>query len=85
MKNSAAIINISRGLVIDEISLIKALRNKQISYAGIDVFEKEPIKKNNPLLKFDNCTLSSHNAFNTIENVNKVNINTLKNLIKILN
>ena len=45
MKNSAAIINISRGLVIDEISLIKALRNKQISYAVIDVFENEPIKK----------------------------------------
>ena len=50
--------------------------------AGIDVFEKEPVKLKNKLLKLKNCILTSHNAFNTIEAVKQTNKNTIENLLK---
>jgi len=81
MKKNSGIINISRGGIVNENDLVKCLK-KNISFAALDVFNKEPILKNNKLLKIDNCILSSHNAFNTVEEVQKVNINTLSNLYK---
>ena len=62
MKSSAIIINTSRGPVIDEKALIKALKEKQNKGAALDVFEKEPTPLDNPLLKFDNVVLSPHCA-----------------------
>ena len=53
MKPSAVIINTSRGPVIDEKSLIKALQNDQIAGVAMDVFEHEPVELDNPLLKMD--------------------------------
>jgi D-3-phosphoglycerate dehydrogenase len=50
----------------------------------LDVFEKEPLSINSELRRFENVILSSHNAFNTVENVEKVNQNTLKNITKVL-
>ena len=82
MKQNSGIINISRGGIVNENDLIKNLQKKKIRFAALDVFEKEPINKNSKLLKFNNCILSAHNAFNTVEEVNNVNINTLKNLNK---
>ena len=85
MKRTAGIINVSRGKVINQIDLTQFLKTKKIAFAGLDVFNIEPIKKNDQLLKLDNCMLGSHNAFNTIEDVQKVNKNTLSNLYKGLN
>ena len=51
MKNTAIIINTSRGGIISEADLDKAINEKIIFGAGLDVFEKEPVDKNNPLLK----------------------------------
>ena len=62
MKPSAYIINTSRGSVIDEPALIKALQEKWIAGAGLDVFEKEPIDSDNPLLKMDNVVVTPHSA-----------------------
>ena len=81
MKKNSGIINISRGGIVNENDLVKCLK-KNISFAGLDVFHNEPIIKKNKLFKMDNCILSSHNAFNTVEEVLKVNINTLSNLYK---
>ena len=81
MKKNAIIINVSRGPVINEKALIRALTRKQIYGAGLDVFENEPIKLQNKLMKLGNCILSSHNAFNTNEEVEKVHNNTVQNLI----
>jgi D-3-phosphoglycerate dehydrogenase len=80
MKKKPIIINISRGPVINEKALIKALDSKKISGAGLDVFEKEPLNYSSKLRKFKNCILSSHNAFNTFEEVNYVHKNTIQNL-----
>jgi len=62
MKPTAYFINTSRGPVVDEKALIKALQEKWIAGAGIDVFEQEPIDPNNPLLKMDNAVVTPHNA-----------------------
>ena len=82
MKNHAGIISVARGFIINEKDLVKALKKKIISFAALDVFEQEPLKKSSPLKSIKNCVLSSHNAFNTVEQVNDVNIETLKNLFK---
>ncbi len=62
MKPTAYFINTSRGSVVDEPALIKALQEKWIAGAGLDVFEKEPIDSDNPLLKMDNVVVMPHSA-----------------------
>lgn len=63
MKKTAMIINIARGQLINELDLIEALESGEIKFAGLDVFEKEPIAKDNPLLKMENVVLTPHSAF----------------------
>lgn len=67
MKKEAYLINTSRGEVIDEAVLARALRERWIAGAGIDVFEQEPPSLNNPLFDLDNVILSSHNLSHTKE------------------
>jgi D-3-phosphoglycerate dehydrogenase len=62
MKPTAYFINTARGSVVDEPALIKALQEKWIAGAGLDVFEKEPIDSDNPLLKMDNVVVTPHDA-----------------------
>lgn len=67
MKPTAFLINTSRGPVIDEESLIAALKKKMIAGAGLDVFSIEPINLASPLLKFENVLLTPHCAGNSKE------------------
>lgn len=60
MKKGAIIINTARGGLIDEAALVKALDSGHIKAAGLDVFAQEPPDKTNPLLSFDNVTVSPH-------------------------
>ena len=60
MKDSAFLINIARGAVVDEQSLITALQEGTIAGAGLDVFEVEPLPASSPLLALDNLVLSPH-------------------------
>ncbi len=62
MKRTAYIINISRGPIIDELALIKALEKKQIAGAGLDVFATEPLPQDNPLWTLPNVIYSPHIA-----------------------
>jgi D-3-phosphoglycerate dehydrogenase len=62
MKRSAIFINTGRGPTVDEPSLIKALQEKWIAGAGLDVLENEPPKPDNPILKMPHVILSPHNA-----------------------
>lgn len=82
MKPTAYLFNTSRGPVIDEIALVKALQDKKIAGAGLDVFEVEPLPENSPLRKMSNVLLTPHNAYNTAEAEDYVHDNTIKNLIE---
>lgn len=62
MKPTSYLINVSRGGLIDEKALYGALKSKLIAGAGLDVFEKEPTPRDNPLLKLDNVILTPHIA-----------------------
>ncbi|MGE4354078.1 MAG: C-terminal binding protein [Oscillospiraceae bacterium] len=63
MKNTAMIINVSRGGIIHEGDLIRALKEGEIRYAGLDVFEYEPLDRQNPLIAMDNVILTPHSGF----------------------
>jgi phosphoglycerate dehydrogenase-like enzyme len=60
MKPSAFLINTARGPIVDQRALTRALAEKWIAGAGIDVFEKEPVDRDDPLLELDNVILSPH-------------------------
>lgn len=62
MKESAIVINVARGPIIDEPALIAALKAGQISGAGLDVFEEEPLPEDSPLWDMDNVIYTSHVA-----------------------
>ena len=81
MKNTAFLINTSRGKVINEKDLAIALKQKIIAGAGLDVFETEPIKKNHPFLKLENIVLAPHIGSSTKETRSKMSEITIKNLI----
>ena len=65
MKPTAVLINTSRGPVVDETALIDALQRGTIAGAGLDVFEKEPVDPDNPLLTMDNVVVTPHIAGTT--------------------
>lgn len=67
MKRTAIIINTARGAIIDTDALVKALREKWIAGAGLDVFEREPLPPDHPLTKFDNVVLAPHIGSATYE------------------
>lgn len=60
MKESASIINIARGSIINQKDLMEALKNKKISYAGLDVFEVEPLPENDELWDMENVYITPH-------------------------
>ena len=81
MKKNAVLINTSRGGIINEIDLNKALNENIVFGAGLDVFEREPIDENNPLKKNKKVLLSPHSATFTNECKSRMSIETTKNII----
>jgi D-3-phosphoglycerate dehydrogenase len=62
MKDGVILINTARGSIVNEDDLTGSLVNKKVSYAGLDVYEKEPLPSGSLLRKMDNCVLLSHNT-----------------------
>ena len=67
MKPTAYLIDVSRGAIIDEAALVRALGEGWIAGAGMDVFAIEPLPADNPLFGLDNVILTSHLAWYTVE------------------
>lgn len=63
MKNDAMIVNISRGGLVDQEALVWALDSGQIRFAGLDVFEQEPLPQSAPLTQSEQTVLTCHSAF----------------------
>ena len=81
MKKNCIVINAARGGIINEVDLDKALRENLIFGAGLDVFETEPPKSDNPLLKNDKVFLSPHTAAFTEECMIRMGKETIQNII----
>ncbi len=81
MKKNCIIINAARGGIINEIELDQALKENLIFGAGLDVFETEPPKSDNPLLKNDKVFLSPHTAAFTEECMIRMGKETIQNII----
>lgn len=67
MKPTAYLINTSRGPVVDESALYRALRSRVIAGAALDVHEKEPVDPDDPLLGLDNIIMAPHIGSATVE------------------
>jgi D-3-phosphoglycerate dehydrogenase len=81
MKTEAVVINTSRGPVIDEQALTKALQLKRLRGAALDVYEEEPLSPDSPLMKMENVLLGSHNSNSSPMAWERVHWNTIKNLL----
>jgi glyoxylate reductase len=84
MKKTAFLINISRGKIVKEIDLIFALKNKYIAGAALDVFEEEPINKNNPLIKMTNVILVPHIGSASFDTRKRMSEIAATNIINVL-
>ena len=74
MKKTALLVHAARGGIIDDQALYQALESGEIAGAGLDVFESEPLDKENPFLKLDNVSLTPHLGGDTIEAQSKVGL-----------
>jgi len=83
MKNTAYIINTSRGGIINENALYNALKNKKIAGAALDAFEEEP-PLNSKLFELDNVILSPHCGASTKEATDRMGIMAVEGLISVL-
>lgn len=85
MKKTAYIINTSRGQIINESDLIKAIENNWIAGVGLDVFEKEPLSNSSPLLKMKNVVVLPHIGSATYQTRSRMSEVAVQNLLSILN
>jgi phosphoglycerate dehydrogenase-like enzyme len=67
MKPTAILINTSRGPVVKQDDVAQALKEGRIAGAGLDVFEREPLEPDSPLLGLENVVVTPHNAGTTID------------------
>ena len=65
MKTNAVVVNIGRGPVIDQAAMLRALAQRKIKGAALDVFEQEPIPPGDPIYKLENVLISPHCADQT--------------------
>lgn len=63
MKDQAVLVNTARGPLVDTLALAEALSSGGVAYAGLDVFEKEPLPADHPLRQCDRALLTSHVAW----------------------
>jgi glyoxylate reductase len=81
MKPNSILINASRGTNVDEAALYHALKEGKIWAAGLDVFEKEPVTSDHPLLSLQNVVATPHIGSATIATRTKMAVLAARNLL----
>ncbi|KAF5290590.1 hypothetical protein FQR65_LT11541 [Abscondita terminalis] len=84
MKSSAVFVNTSRGGVVNQDALIRALKNKTIWAAGLDVTTPEPLNIDNELFRLKNCIVLPHIGSASIDTRNTMAMLSVKNLLAVL-
>jgi len=84
MKRTSFLINTSRGQLVDQKALVRALKEKWIAGAALDVFEVEPIVPSDPILGLDNAVLTPHIGSATMEARNRMSREAASNVLTVL-
>ncbi len=84
MKRSAYLINTSRGPIVDEAALVRALEERWIAGAALDVFDVEPPAPGHPLLALDNVLLGPHFGSLTREAVSRMSMGSAEQILMVL-
>jgi gluconate 2-dehydrogenase len=85
MKQGVILVNMARGMVMDEDALIRALRSGKIRAAALDVFEKEPLSPDSPLMKMDNVILTPHLGACNLEGMQRMAVQVAEGVWKAMN
>lgn len=85
LKPGAILVNTARGAIIDCHALVAALRSGRLAGAGLDVFDREPLPADDPLLGCDQVVLTPHNADQTPEGMDILNGGVVDNVVAFLN
>jgi D-3-phosphoglycerate dehydrogenase / 2-oxoglutarate reductase len=84
MKDGVVLVNCARGGIYEEEALAAALNSGKVAGAAVDVFEKEPPSKDDPLLQAKNIILSPHIGANTVEAQDRVAVQTAEMVVEAL-
>ncbi|MEO1781267.1 hydroxyacid dehydrogenase [Enterococcus diestrammenae] len=84
MKNSASLINVARGSLVDEPALIAALENGDIAGAALDVYSQEPLPLDHPFYSMENVLLTPHIASNTVETMDRMALHAAQEIHRVL-
>lgn len=84
MRKNAVLVNVARGPVVDEAAITDALVNRRIRGAALDVFDKQPLAADHPLMKLDNVVLTPHQAGLTVEAVERMSEGAARETVRLL-
>ena len=81
MKKTGILINVARGALVDHNALVEALKNGEITHAGLDVTDPEPLPRDHPLLSMTNVSLTPHAGSETYPTMMKIVKLTIANIM----
>jgi len=84
MKDGCILVNTARGPIVDEEALSRALESGRLGYAGLDVFEHEPLPRKSPLRSLDRLVLSDHTGYYSEESLVELKTKAAQNVAAVL-